>query len=425
MNFGAFFNHTFASLKIRNYRLYFIGQAISLSGTWMQIIALGWLTLEVTGSGSQLGLVIAVQYVPILLFGFWGGMIADRFDKRRILILTQAGLGLVALSMSIVVFAGIIRPWMLFSFAVCWGIIRIFDNPTRLTFVFEMVDASHIKNAVSLNATENNLARAIGPSIGGVLIATTGIAFCFFFNAVTYIAVIAMLFFMREHELHRSPPIARKPGQLREGLRYIMETPRIRDVLIVIAVIGTFAYEFQVSLPLFAQQTFLAGASAYAALMASFGVGAAIGGLYAASRHTVAPRQFLISGFLFGASIIGTSLAPTLPIAIIGMVFIGIFATNVTSIGNTMIQLESIPQMRGRVMALWEIAMIGSTPIGGPIIGWIGQNIGARWAIATGGIATVSAIILGSRRLLKKVAMQEIPTDVKIGEEEMNIANSQ
>lgn len=418
----AFFRHTFASLRIRNYRLYFIGQSISLSGTWMQTVALGWLTLEVTGSGSQLGLVVAVQFLPILFFGFWGGMIADLFNKRKILIWTQAAFGLLALVISIIVYLGAVRPWMLFAFALAWGIIRIFDNPTRMTFVSEMVDADHLKNAVSLNATENNLARAVGPSIGGILIATMGIAFCFLFNALSYLIVIVMLYRMREEELHRTPQ-PREGRHLREGLHYVKSMPLIRNILIMIAIMGTFAYEFQISLPIFAEQTFQAGASAYAALMAAFGLGAVIGGLYAASRHKIAPHQFVISGVLFGVSITATSLAPTLALAILGMVVVGIFSINVTSLGNTMIQLESVPQMRGRVMALWEMAMIGSTPIGGPIIGWIGEHIGARWAIATGGVAVLLAILLGATRLLKKDEVREISPDVLI-REKMNIGSS-
>ncbi|TSC86118.1 MAG: major facilitator transporter [Parcubacteria group bacterium Gr01-1014_8] len=420
---GVFFGRIFASLAIRNYRLYFIGQAVSLSGTWMQLIALGWLALQVTGSGSKLGLIVATQFFPLLVFGVWGGVVADRFDKRKILLLTQAALGILALCMSVLVYAGTMRTWMLFVFAFVWGLIRIFDNPTRQTFVSEMVDAKHLNNAVSLNSTVNNLARAVGPSIGGILIATAGIAFCFLFNAFTYVAVIWMLFLMKEKELHRSPPIGTRSGQLRAGFRYVQSMPRIRGILIMIAVIGTFAYEFQISLPIFAEQTFLSDVSAYAALMSAFGIGSVIGGLYAASRHTVAPHLFVIFGLLFGISIIGTALAPTLVSAIGGMILVGLFSINMSSSANTMVQLESVPEMRGRVMALWTMAITGSTLLGGPLVGWIGEYVGARWGLAIGGIATIVAIVGGSFRLLKKDTSQEVPAEVQIELEEMNIAN--
>lgn len=344
--------HTFSSLSIRNYRLYFIGQGISLSGTWMQSVALGWLVLQLTKSGSQLGFIVALQFVPMLFFGPWGGVIADRFDKRRLLFWTQGIAGVLAGVLSFLIYFNLIQLWMIYLLALLLGIVRVFDIPTRQTFVSEMVGSDHIKNAVSLNATENNLARAVGPTIGGILIATMGIAFCFLFNAISYIAVIIMLKLIREKELYPAVRSSKKSGQLMEGFRYIRATPVIRNILLMMAVIGTFAYEFQVSLPLLAQQTFHGGAAGYAALMTAFGLGAVIGGLFAAGRHKIAPHHHLVFCVLFGVSIIAASMAPTLPLAIVGMAIVGVFSINVTSLGNTMIQMESKPEMRGRVMAL-------------------------------------------------------------------------
>jgi predicted MFS family arabinose efflux permease len=419
----AFGNKTFSSLKVRNYRLYFIGQAISLSGTWMQTVALGWLVLQVTGSGSQLGLVIALQFLPTLFLGPWGGVIVDRVDKRKLLLWAQVGFAFFSGIIGLLIYMEMVSLWMIYCFALCFGLVRVLDNPARQTFVSEMVDEKHLRNAVSLNATANNLARAVGPSIGGLLIAGIGIGFCFLFNAVSYIAVIVMLYLMDQKELRPAEPAPKKKGQMLEGLRYVKGVPIIRDVLIMMAVIGTFAYEFQVSLPIFAQQTFHGNAGDYAALMAAFGVGAVIGGLFAAGRHRIAPQHFVLFALLFGASLFLTSLAPTLQFATIGMVIVGIFSINLNTLGNTMIQLESEPSMRGRVMALWSVAMMGTTPIGGPIVGAIGEHIGARFGLAIGAVATLLAVAYALRGLLRKNIMKVIPVRVKIESDEANIGN--
>jgi predicted MFS family arabinose efflux permease len=267
--------------------------------------------------------------------------------------------------------------------------VRVFENPARQTFVNEMVGGTHLKNAISLNATANNLARAVGPSIGGILIATTGIASAFLFNALSYVATIAMLSLMKDDQLIRNDEAKKKGGDLLSGFLYVWSNKLIRNLLIMMAIVGTFSYEFQVSLPILAQQTFLGNAGDYATLMAAFGVGSVIGGLFAAGRHHVALSHYILAVFLFGVSILGTAVAPTLQAATIGMVIVGIFSINVTSLANTMIQLEAAPEMRGRVMGLWSVAMIGSTPIGGPIIGFIGEHIGARYGLVVGGAAAV------------------------------------
>jgi MFS family permease len=419
---GNFFRTTFASLSIRNYRLYFIGQGISQSGTWMQTVSLGWLSLQLTASGSALGLIVAAQFVPLLLFGPWGGAFADRHDKRRILFATQALFGLAAALLSLVVYLGITEVWMLFAFALVQGALRVFDDPARQTFVSELVDPAHIKNAVSLNGTENNLGRAVGPSIGAGIIAAAGLAFCFLFNAISYLAVILMLFLMREEELHRTERAKVRP-RIIDGLKYVRSTPVVRDVLIMAAIVGTFAYEFQVSLPLIAESTFHGDASTYAALMGAFGVGSVIGGLFAAGRHRISMRHLARALVLFGASMIAASLAPSIGFAMLGLVLVGIFSMNVISLGNTMVQLESAGHMRGRVLALWSVAMVGSTPIGGPIVGFIGEHIGARWGLACGGIAALVAVALVARGMRAQEKERAIPHAVQIDEEKNELAN--
>lgn len=407
-------HNTFASLKIRNYRLYFSGQIISVAGTWMQTVALGWLVLQITGSGAQLGAVVATTFLPLLIFGPLGGAIADRFDKHRMLIYTQSALATLALSLSILVYSGATKVWMLYVFAFLYGLVRSVDEPTGQAFVLEMVDESYMKNAVSLNSMRGNLARAIGPMVAGVLIAGVGIAFCFLFNALSYVAVIWMLIIMDKSELRRENVIAKQPQTIRDGIRFILATPLIKNTLIMMAIIGTFAYEWQVSLPLLAQRTFHGNAASYAALMSSFGIGAVIGGLYAASRHKISTRNLILFVFLFGVSIIAASLMPTLQLAILGMVFVGFFSINLTSTANTMVQLESTPEMRGRVMSFWTVAMMGSTAIGGPIIGLVGEHIGARYGLLVGGLSALIAVAISARPLLRTNKVSVIPESVEI-----------
>ncbi len=409
--FGA---SAFASLSIFNYRRLFISQAIALSGTWMQIVALGWLGLQLTGSGGQLGLIVAAQFLPLLLFAPWGGLLADRFDKKRILQYTQYAYIVTSTVLGALVVFHVITIWMLYVFALALGFVRVFEMPARQTIISELVTPDHLKNAISLNASVNNLARAIGPSIGGIIIAATNIGFCFFFNAVTYIVASFILQTIRDRDMVRSVPAARAAGQLREGWRYVWHTPLIRDLMIMIALIGTFTFEFQISLALMAKQTFESDASGYAALMSAFGLGAAIGGVIAASRKETGPSPFLAFGALSGFSILLASMAPSLGLAFAGMILVGFFTVNMVSTANSMIQLEAHPEMRGRVMAIWSMAMMGSTPIGGPIIGWIGEYYDARLSLATGGAAMLIAVIYGYIALVRRKPAGHLTTDTTI-----------
>lgn len=406
MSFGA---SAFASLSIYNYRQLFISQAIALSGTWMQIVALGWLGLQLTGSGSQLGLIVAAQFLPLLLFAPWGGLLADRSDKKRILQYTQYAYIVTSLILGVLVLANLMEIWMLYCFALALGFVRVFEMPARQTIISELVAPDHLKNAISLNASVNNLARAIGPSIGGIIIAATNIGFCFFFNAATYVIAALILRTIRDGDMMRSIPASRAAGQLRAGWRYVWQTPLIRDLMIMIALIGTFTFEFQISLALMAKETFGSDASGYAALMSAFGLGAAIGGVVAASRKETGPAAFLSFGALSGFSILLASIAPSLGLAIAGLILVGFFTVNMVSTANSMIQLEAHPEMRGRVMAIWSMAMMGSTPIGGPIIGWIGEYTDARIALATGGAAMLIAVIYGYIALVRG---KEMPDEV-------------
>ncbi len=406
---------TFSSLSIRNYRFYFIGQAISLSGTWMQTIAQGWLVLTLTKSGTQVGMLVALEFLPLLLLGPWGGVIADRYSKRKILKITSAISGIVTAIVGMLILTDHIAVWMLYITATIYGFLRLFDNPARQSFVHVLVGPDHVKNAVSLNATVNNLARAVGPAIGGTLIAGIGIGFCYLFNALSFVAAYIAITKIDASTLHLSPKRPVEPGAIRAGFRYIMDTPGIRNILIMMALIGTFVYEFQVSLPILAKQTFLGTASSYSALMSAMGIGAVVGGLMAAGRHKVSKREFVIFLFCLGLSLTATALMPTLELAVIGMLFVGFFGINATSLGNTMIQLEARPDMRGRVMSFWSMAMMGSTPIGGPIVGAIGEHIGGRYALGIGALAAFIAVAFGLVTHFRQRRAEERMTD----EEEM------
>jgi len=408
----AYGKQTFASLKIRNYRLYFIGQAISLSGTWMQIIAQSWLVLKITGSGAALGFVVALQFLPILLLGPMAGVIIDRVPKRKLLYHTQTAAGMLALTLGILVINDVVRLWMVEVLALCLGIVNAFDNPTRQTFVQEMVSKEKLANAVSLNSTQVNLARAIGPAIAGILITTVGLAFCFLVNAASFAATLVALFMMRGSELHTTLPAPRAKGQMREGFRYVRSNPVLINTLLMMALVGTFAYEFIVSLPLFAKFTFLGDATTYAAMNTAMGVGSIVGALISANRKKTSSRELMKAALYFGAAILVAAITPNIMLAMAALVFVGVFSINFLSLSNIILQLESAPEMRGRVMALWSVAFLGSTPIGGPIIGWIGENIGPRWGLATGGIAALAAAGLCAFAF-KKGETQAIPESVE------------
>ncbi len=392
---SQFSQTTFSSFGIRNYRLYYMGQIISTSGTWMQSVAQAWLVLQLTDSGTALGLVTALQCVPVLLFGPFGGIVADRFPKHRLLMATQSALGLLALILGVLVFTGWVRLWMVCLCAFGKGLIDAVDNPTRQSFVVELVGEDHLRNAVTLYSSLVNLARIVGPALAGVIIATVALAPCFILNGLSYAAVVAMLLMVRPSELFTPPPMPRVQGQFMAGFRYVASTPVLRNVLLMLALIGTLTFEFQVSLPLIAEYAFHGNAESYAALMSAMGVGAVIGGLMTAGKKNTSPHLLIGAALLFGLAVLLAAAMPVLILATVAMVPIGYFSISFTSLGNSVLQLESAPQMRGRVMAFWSIAFLGSTAIGGPVVGWIGEHTQPQWGLGVGGIAALVAATLG------------------------------
>jgi MFS family permease len=390
-----FSRETFTSFEVRNYRLYYFGQIISTSGTFMQSIAQAWLVLKITHSGTALGIVSALQYIPILLFGTFGGVVADRFPKRTILYFTQSAAGLLALILGLLVATNTVSLWMVYVLAFCLGWVNVFDNPTRQTFVVELVGEDRLRNAVTLYSSLVNLSRVIGPSIAAGLIAFVGIAPCFIINGLSYAAVVIMLARMHPDELHTTPPLPRSRWQLSQGIHYVFSTPILRDTLVMLTIVGCLTYEFQVSLPLLAQFTFKGDASSYAFLTSSFGVGAVIGGIAVASQRRNTPSLLVLAAFLFGTFILTAAFMPTLFLSGLALVLSGVCSIYFTSLGNSILQLSSDPQMRGRVMSFWSIAFLGSTTIGGPAVGWFATVAGARWGLALGGIAALIAALIG------------------------------
>ena len=383
---------TTASLRHRNYRLFFTGQLISVIGTWMQTVAQSFLVLDLTHSGTQLGLTTAARFLPMFLFGPAGGLFADRWDKRRVLYVTQTASGLLAAVFALLTATHDMRLSIVYLLAVALGFVNVFDNPARQSFISEMVPPDDLANAVTLNSVSMNMARVFGAAIGGVLAATLGLALCFGINALSFVAVLVSLAAMRSGELFPARRVAREPGQIRQGLRYVRGTPELLIPLVMIAVIGTLAWEFQVSLPLMATKVFGGGAAAYGVMASVMGAGAVVGGLVSAAKSRPRGRTLCVAAIGWGIAILLAAEAPTMPLELAALVFVGYGSITFNSMAKTALQLAAKPTMRGRVMALWALAWLGSTPIGGTIVGWVGQDAGARWSLVIGGL---SALVCG------------------------------
>jgi MFS family permease len=384
-----------AALSVPNFRRYVAGQSLSLIGTWVETVAQALLVLQLTHSGTILGLTTAARYGPILVLSPSAGLLVDRYPKRRVLLGTQAGLGLVSAALGASVLTGEIRLWQVVVLGVLFGTFSAVDNPARQAFVQEVVGHDLVRNAVTLNSTTVNLARVIGPTIAAVLVSTIGIGWCFVVNAVSFTFVIASLLLLDTRSLHPTAPAPRRRGQLREGLRYAARVPAIARPLLMMALIGTLTFEFEVSLPLLATKTFHGTATTYSWLLGAFGAGAVAGGLYAArSARTGVPR--LTRTALAYAIAVGLiALAPTLPTAVAACVLTGAATITFLTTGNSTIQLASEPDHRGRVTALWSMALVGSTAIGSPVIGAISDAAGPRYALALGAAACLAAVVIG------------------------------
>jgi MFS family permease len=370
----------------------------------MHAVALGLLVLsdQLHGNGFNVGLVTALQFLPMLLLGSWGGLIVDRVDKRRLLYVTQTVSGVLALALGLLVAFGTITMWEVYLISTLFGVVNLFDNPARQTFVSEMVGRDLMPNAISLNSVVMNSARVIGPAIGGILIYAVGLAACFLFNAASYVAVLVALFMMRPADLHHHPVVTRAKGQVRQGFRYVWSNHELRDPLLAMAVVGIFAFNFTTTLPLLATRTFHGGAGTYSLLIGAMGVGAVMGGLMVAHRSRPSTAMLSAIGLAFGVMLLVVAGAPTEAVAIVALTFMGVCSISFIATANATLQLRADPAMRGRVMALYAIAFLGSTPIGAPLVGWISDITNPRVAIAVGGVATLAACVPLALRYLRR-----------------------
>ena len=404
---------TFRSLRIRNYRLFFIGQLISVTGTWMQTVAQSWLVLNLTDSGVALGVTVALQFLPMLLFGMWGGLLADRSDKRKLLIAMQVAGGLLALVLYGLVAADAAALWHVYVLAFLLGVVTMVDMPTRQAFVIEMVGPDEVPNAVGLNSAMYNLGRILGPTAAGVTIAALGLAPAFLANAISFIPVVVALMMMRTDELHRRERAERRRGEVRAGLIYAWREPTLRSTLVLVGVLGMFGFNFIVILPLLAKFTFGGDAGLYSLLTALMAGGSLTGALISASRSRPTPNMLVGAGVAFGVLMLATAAAPTAWVAGVVLVGVGVAMMLFMATANTLLQLNSDPAMRGRVMALYGLLFLGSTPVGGPLLGWISEQWGPRVGIALGGSLSLAAALAAvSRVRVRRRATPIAPGDV-------------
>ncbi|MGC8466081.1 MAG: MFS transporter [Acidimicrobiales bacterium] len=405
MRLTSVLRRMFSSLATRNFRIYLIGQVISNTGTWMQSIAMSWLVIRVTGSGVDLGLVSAASFLPVLIFGTFAGVVVDRFPRRTILLITQSLFLLQALGFFVLTYSGSIKLWMIFALSLFFGAVNTVDPTARQSFVEQLAGRDRLQNAVSLNSVTFNASRAVGPAIAGILILTVGLSYAFLFNAISFIAVIAALFALRKSEMYPYQPQVRSKGQVREGLAYVREHSILAVTLIGIFLVGTLAYNFNVTLPLLAKYTFHGNAGTLSLLTSCFGVGAIAGGLWTALAADAKLARLAKLAAVFALAMLGLTISPNVWLASGALLLMGAFSLAFIAQANSLLQLNSEPALRGRVMALYSVGFLGSTPIGSPIIGWVAQTYGVRWSLLLGVVSiAVTAWLFHRWAVRKRVA---------------------
>ncbi|MFJ5553480.1 MFS transporter [Streptomyces sp. NPDC093225] len=407
-------NTMFSSLRIRNYRLFATGQVVSNTGTWMQRIAQDWLVLSLTGSASAVGITIALQFLPMLLFGLYGGVLADRLPKRPLLVATNTALGLTGLALGALTVTGHVQVWHVYLAAFLAGLITVVDNPARQTFVAEMVGKRQLANAVSLNSANFQSARLVGPAVAGVLISAVGSGWAFLLNGLSFAAPIAGLLLMRTRELH---PVERQPrakGQLREGLHYVAGRPELIWPIVLIGFVGTFGFNFPIWLSAFTDDVFQGQAGLYGLLNTLIAAGSLAGALLAARRGLARLRLLVVSAVLFGAVLTATAFAPGFWLFAALLVPIGAFGLTVNVTANSSVQMATDPEMRGRVMALFMMVFTGGTPLGAPLLGWVTDTYGARIGMAAGGLVSLAAAV-GVGLVMARVGRLKLRLDLRPG----------
>ncbi len=392
---------TFAALRVRNYRLFFGGQVVSNTGTWMQRIAQDWLVLQITNSPLAVGITTALQFLPMLLFGLWGGLISDRYPKRRLLMITQSVMGVLAVLLAVLTLTGMVQVWQVYLIAAGLGLATVVDNPARQTFVNEMVPKDLVRNAVGLNSGNFQLARMLGPAAAGVLISAVGIGWAFALNALSYLAVLGALAMMRSRELQRMPLAPRGPGQLREGLAYVRRTPALLWPIVLVFFVGTFGYNFAIILSAYTKDIFNSGADVYGLLNTAMAAGSVVGALFAARRTSATLSVLFLSAAGVGVGLIVLGLTPWFVPFVGLLVAVGFISVTFNTLGNSSVQLASSPELRGRVMSLYMLVFMGGTPLGSLLVGWITEQWGAPLALVISGavcvLAAVGAAVLAAR----------------------------
>ncbi|WP_330339248.1 MFS transporter [Streptomyces sp. NBC_00557] len=381
----------FSSLKIRNYRLFFLGQVVSNTGTWMQRIAQDWLVLSLTGSSAAVGITTALQFLPMLLFGLYGGVLVDRLPKRPALLVTQSAMAVAGLVLAFLTLSGHVQVWHVYVAAFAVGLATVVDNPARQSFVSEMVGPEQLQNAVSLNSANFQSARLVGPAVAGVMITGVGTGWAFLANGLSFVAPIAGLLLMRARELHVAERAPRGKGQLREGLQYVAGRPELIWPIVLVGFIGTFGFNFPVWLSAYANGVFHSGAGSYSLFNTLMAVGSLCGALLAARRGTARLRVLTAAALAFGTLEVVAALAPSYWLFALLMVPIGVCGLTVNVTANTAVQMATDPAMRGRVMALFMMVFMGGTPLGAPVVGWITDTYGARIGFALGGVVSAAA----------------------------------
>jgi MFS family permease len=385
---------TFGSLDSFNYRVYFVGDLVSYVGSWMQTMAEAWLVWDLTKSGAAVGATFAFRFLPVLFLGLWGGVIADRFDRRKVLLVTQSLAALLAVALWLVVLAGVVQVWMVFAFAVALGLVTVVDEPAKHAFVEEMVGRDRVPNAVALSSAMRNSARITGPALAGLLIALAGVSLVFLVNAVSFFAVVAALLLMRVSELQRSHEPTARP-RVREGLRYAWSLVDIRSTIVLVFVVGTLVYNFPTFLTLMASEGFGGGAGLAGLLMAILGVGTVIGGLAAAMWARASGRIVIGAAAALGCSLIVAAALSSQIAFEVALVPVGAMAVFFGTVANSHMQVSSALPLRGRVMAIYTLLTLGTTVVGGPFVGWMCQQWSPRTGLAVAGVATfVAAVVL-------------------------------
>jgi MFS family permease len=385
---------TFAALRVPNFRIYLSAHAVASTGTWMQNIALEWLVLELSGSPAAVGIAMACQFLPMLLIGMYGGVIADRYPKRAVLMVTQTLNGLLSGALAVLTITGHVRVEHVYVFALAAGLVFVVDNPTRQVFVNEVVPGRYVRNAIALNAAVFQTSRLIGPAVAAVMIATVGSGWAFAANAASYLAPLAGLLLIRSADLLPTPAVERAPGQLRSALRYVAARPHVAWTIVLVGVVGTFGLKFPVVLTAMADETFAGGPELYGLFNVVLAVGSVAGALVSGGRTYTRLRTIVLAGAAFGAAQFAAALAPGLGVFLVALVAMGMVNLAFQAMANSSVQSWVDPEVRGRVMGLYMLAFVGGTPLGGPVIGWITDAFGARVGMAVCGLLPLFAAVV-------------------------------